>query len=88
VRTEVTGRDSYYFDDSHDQRSDPYSLLNASVGWRKDRWSVTAWGRNLGNESYALRGFYFGNEPPDFPNKLYIQRGDPRAFGITVSYVF
>jgi hypothetical protein len=35
-----------------------------------------------------VRGFYFGNEPPDFPNKLYVQRGDPRAFGLTVSYVF
>lgn len=88
VRTEVSGRDSFYFDDSHDQRSDPYSLLNASLGWRSGGWSVTAWGRNLGNESYPLRGFYFGNEPPDFPNRLYTQRGDPRAFGVTVSYLF
>ena len=33
-----------------------------------------------------LRGFYFGNEPPDFPPTLYTRLGDPRHYGITVSY--
>ena len=88
ARAEVTGKDSFYFDDSHDQRSKAYELFNASIGWSHDKWSVTAWGRNLLDRAYAVRGFYFGDEPPDFPNKLYIQRGDPRAFGITLSYFF
>ena len=88
LRSDVTGKNSFFFDDSHNQRGNPYSLLNASVGWRKEGWRVIAWGRNLGNEGYAVRGFYFGNEPPDFPNKQYIQRGDPRAFGVTLGYDF
>ena len=88
ARTEVTGKDSFYFDDSHDQRSKPYELFNAALGWSSENWSVTAWGRNLLDRGYAVRGFYFGNEPPDFPNKLYIQRGDARAFGVTFSYFF
>ncbi len=87
-RIEVTGRNSFYFDDAHNQNSNPYTLLNASVGWRASGWRVIAWGRNLANENYAVRGFFFGNEPPDFPNKKYIQRGDPRAYGITVGYDF
>jgi outer membrane receptor protein involved in Fe transport len=88
ARVEVSGRDTYYFDDGHNQQSRAYSLLNASVGYFAGSWKVTVWGRNLGNQSYAVRGFYFGNEPPDFPNKLYTQRGDPRAVGVTVSYLF
>lgn len=88
TRIEVTGKDAFYFDDSHNQHSDPYALFNASLGWRLDRFQVLLWSRNLFNERYDVRGFYFGNEPPDFPNKLYLQRGDPRAFGCTVSYTF
>jgi iron complex outermembrane receptor protein len=87
-RVEVTGKDAFYFDDSHNQHSSPYSLFNASLGWRYERWQVLFWSRNLFNERYSVRGFYFGNEPPDFPNKLYVQQGDPRAFGCTLSYTF
>lgn len=88
ARLEVTGKDAFYFDDSNDQRSSPYSLFNASLGWRAGGWQLLAWSRNLFNERYDIRGFYFGNEPPDYPNKRYVQRGDPRAFGVTVSYDF
>jgi outer membrane receptor protein involved in Fe transport len=88
ARIEVTGKDAFYFDDSHNQNSSPYSLFNASIGWRHEKWQVLFWSRNLFNERYDIRGFYFGNEPPDFPNKLYVQQGDPRAFGCTLSYTF
>jgi outer membrane receptor protein involved in Fe transport len=88
ARLEFAGKDAFYFDDSNDQRSAPYSLFNASLGWRRGGWQVLAWSRNLFNERYDIRGFYFGNEPPDYPNKRYVQRGDPRAFGVTVSYEF
>jgi hypothetical protein len=33
-----------------------------------------------------VRGFYFGLEPPDFADKLYIQRGDPRLAGVTFTW--
>ncbi len=88
ARLEVTGKDSFYFDDTQNLKSDPYSLLNASVGYVQGGWKLTAWGRNLGNESYATRGFFFGNEPPDFPSRLYVQQGDPRAVGVTAAYSF
>ena len=43
------------------------------------------WSRNLFNERYAVRGFFFGLEPPDFPDRLYITHGDPREVGVTLT---
>ena len=86
ARADLSGVDWFYFDTSNDTRSWPYRLLNLKVGYAADHWSVYAWGRNVGNTDYAVRGFYFGLEPPDFPNKLYWQRGDPRSLGVTVAW--
>jgi outer membrane receptor protein involved in Fe transport len=80
---DISARDDFYFDVSHDQKSRAYELVNARVGYRRDTWSASLWARNLFDEDYAVRGFYFGNEPPDFPNTLYTRLGDPRQFGIT-----
>jgi iron complex outermembrane receptor protein len=88
TRLEVTGKDAFYINDSVNEHTDPYALFNASLGWRRSNWQVLLWSRNLFNESYDVRGFYFGNEPPDYPDKLYTHRGDPRAFGCTVAYSF
>ncbi len=88
ARVELTGRDAFYFSDSHDQRSRPYELLNARLGWEYERWQIALWGRNLLDRSYAVRGFFFGNEPPDFADTLYVRRGDPRQVGATLRYGF
>ena len=84
----LTGRGAYYFDDSNNQRSKPYHLLNGVIGYERESWSIRFWARNILGQRYATRGFYFGNEPPDYPNKLYIQRGDPTLIGTTVSLYF
>lgn len=86
VRADLYGSDAFYFDASHDQQSDPYSLLNLKAGYASGRWSAYLWGRNVFDERYAVRGFYFGLEPPDFANTLYVQQGDPRQFGVTVTW--
>ena len=83
ARVDVSARDKFYFDVAHDQQSESYKLVNARVGYRADTWSATLWARNLFDEDYAVRGFYFGNEPPDFPNALYTRAGDPRQAGVT-----
>ena len=75
---------AFYFSDSHDQRSTPYSLVNLRAGYDVDRWRVDAWIRNALNENYAMRGFFFGNEPPDYPDKLYVQLADPRSVGVSI----
>ena len=86
VRADLSGSDAFYFDASHDQKSQPYALLNLKAGYAGERWSVHAWGRNLFDERYAVRGFYFGLEPPDYASQLYVQRGDPRQVGVTLTW--
>jgi outer membrane receptor protein involved in Fe transport len=86
ARADLSGVDAFYFDTSHDQRSEPYRLVNLRAGYSGERWSAYAWGRNVFDENYAVRGFYFGLEPPDYANKLYVQRGDPRSAGVTFEW--
>ena len=88
VQVDASAKDAFYFDVSHDQRSEAYTLVNARAGFAAERWSVTLWMRNLADERYAVRGFFFGNEPPDFPPTLYTRLGDARQAGITVDLEF
>jgi hypothetical protein len=86
VRADVSGTDAFYFDASHDQRSEPRTLVNLKAGWSDRNWAAYVWGRNVFDETYAVRGFYFGLEPPEFANQLYIHRGDPRQLGVTLEW--
>lgn len=85
---DVTAKDEFFFDVSHDQRSQAFVLLNARVGFDNERWRVSFWARNLLDEEYAVRGFFFGNEPPDFADTLYTRLGDPRQIGVTLERRF
>jgi iron complex outermembrane receptor protein len=89
ARVDVTGMGSFYFDlPPNSTRSHAYGLLNGKLGWEQERWAAYLWGRNLLNKNYAVRGFFFGDEPPDFNPKLYVQLGDPRTWGASVSVKF
>lgn len=88
ARAGLVSTDRYYFDDANDAQSGSISLLNGSVGYQSGSWSIVVWGQNLLDRRYPVRGFFFGNEPPDFTPKRYIQRGTPLCGGITLSYSF
>jgi outer membrane receptor protein involved in Fe transport len=89
ARADVNAVDAFYFDvPPNNSRSNSYVLTNLRAGYEATNWSAYLWGRNLFNETYAVRGFFFGNVPPDFANQQYIQRGDPRQVGVTFSYSF
>lgn len=88
ARLDLSGEDGFYYDTSRDQHSDPRFLTNLRVGFEAQRWEVYAWARNLFDERYPVRGFFFVNEPPDFPEKLYLRWGDPRQLGLTARYHF
>jgi outer membrane receptor protein involved in Fe transport len=88
ARLDATASDEYYFDVSHDQKSQAYELVNARAGFEGENWLIELWARNLFDEQYAVRGFYFGNEPPDFPPALYTRAGDPRHAGLTIERRF
>jgi len=88
-RVGLTALDKFYFDvPPNDTQSHAYVLTNVQFGYETARWSAMLWGRNVFNREYAVRGFFFGNEPPAFENKLYIQRGDPRTVGVSFHYSF
>lgn len=85
----LQGRDAFYFSDSNDVRSNAYDLVNASLTWTQQQWQLTLWGRNLTDEDYLVRGFYFGNDPRDgYTDKGYTQLGEPARYGMTVNLDF
>jgi iron complex outermembrane receptor protein len=85
----VEGMDRFYFSDSHNTLSWDYTLANAHLGYKTEDWSVRLWGRNLGNERYAERGFFFENDPRiGYDARPYYQLGAPRTFGVTASISF
>ena len=96
ARLEVEGKDAFYYSDSRrfadnaeDLRSDPYELLNAALGWENERLDVRVWARNLTDETYTTRGFYFPNDPRDgYTERGWFQFGDPRRYGVTLNYRF
>jgi len=96
TRLELTGKDEFYYSDSHDEISDPYQLLNGHVGYNFGDLSLKVWGRNILDERYTTRGFYFGLEPiwneeiqdHEYPDKKYVSYGDPAHFGATLEYEF
>jgi iron complex outermembrane recepter protein len=89
ARVGLTALDRFYFDvPPNDTQSHAYMLTNVQFGYETARWSALLWSHNVFNREYAVRGFYFGNEPPNFENKLYTQRGDPRTVGVSFHYSF
>jgi iron complex outermembrane recepter protein len=83
ARLDITGMGAFFYDlPPNDTRSSAYGLVNGKLGWDTGRVEVYLWGRNLLDKNYTVRGFFFGDEPPDFPNKLYTQLGEPRNWGV------
>lgn len=88
ARIDLSSRSDFFFDVSHNQKSQAYALANARIGFETGSWSIQLWARNLFDENYAVRGFFFGNEPPDFPPALYTRFGDPRQLGVSLDMSF
>ena len=88
VQADGQAVDAFYFSASHDERAPAYQIVNLRLGYARDRWQVTAFARNLFDEQYAVRGFFFANEPPDWIDKRYTQNGDPRTWGARLEIRF
>jgi outer membrane receptor protein involved in Fe transport len=89
VNLSVDGKDEFLFSDSHQEKSEAIEVVNMSVNYLRDNWQLKVWARNLFDEEYASRGFYFGNDPRDFYQaKAYYQLAEPAVFGATFDYNF
>ena len=91
---EVVGRDDYFESNSNNEKREAFGVFNASIGFRHENWTFTLWAKNLFDESYQKRVFFFGNrfdtstaDPFDFESdQRYEDPADPRSFGMTANY--
>ena len=89
IDVNLQGRDAFYFSDSHNARSGAYTLLNASLRYQWQNIGLTLWGRNLADEAYKVRGYYFGNDPRNgYIPTAYTQLGEPLRYGLTLNLEF
>jgi len=85
ARVDLSGKAAFYFETSSNESSHAYQLVNVKAGFQDSKWSIYGWVRNAFDKRYETRGFFFGDEPPNFDPKRYIQNGDPRQIGVTLS---
>lgn len=83
VNVQLEGKDEYFFSNSHNIKSDSYELVHLTLGYHGERLDVSVWGRNLLDEDYQVRGFYFNQTGVNEP---FYQLGEPRTYGVTVQY--
>lgn len=87
ARLAVEGKDAYYFSDSDSLQSKPYELVHFSIGIQRENWGVTGWVHNMFDKDYAVKGYFFGNDPRiDYTPAGYTQLGEPRRVGVTVDW--
>ena len=84
ARADLQAQDGFYFSSSNQQRAAARTLVNLRIGWQGTGWTASLWAHNLFDARHAVQGYYFGDEPPDFPVKPYLQNGDPRQLGVTL----
>lgn len=89
-RFEIEGRDKSFFGYYHNGQINGYTLAHASLAYQIGAVSLQAWVRNLFDEDYQIHGLYFANDPRDgfSINRSYYQFGEPRVYGMNVSYSF
>lgn len=85
---ELVGRGRQFDSNNHNEPRRAFDVVNGSIGYAWREWTVTLWARNLLDERYEKRVFFFGNEDPDYTPKRYESRADPRQVGVTASYRF
>lgn len=86
---EVVGSDEYFESNSptNRQQRESFYVVNASLGYQWDRLTLSLWTKNLFDEDYQERVFFFDNFDP---NSAGLQRYEapaaPRTFGVTANY--
>ncbi|OIQ47638.1 MAG: hypothetical protein BM565_05455 [Gammaproteobacteria bacterium MedPE] len=85
ANVEVQGKDSFFYSDSHNQQSDFYALTNISLGYQGNDWRVNFAANNVFDREYAVRGFYFGNDPRNgYEARNYVQLGTPSTVNLSL----
>jgi len=85
---DLIGRAKQFDSNNQNESRRAFRVVNASVGYAWDRWTFTVWAKNLLDEEYDKRVYFFGNEDPDYIETRYEDRADPRQIGVTAAYRF
>ena len=88
MRADYSWRDDLLWDATGavDERDgeESYGLLNLSATYEFERWSLTAFGRNVTDEVYAMNGFVNSR----VVGANWQQRGRPAEWGLRVTAEF
>jgi outer membrane receptor protein involved in Fe transport len=83
------GSDEYYESNSKDNRDqrvrNAFVTFNGSIGYKYQNWTFTVWGKNLFDEAYEKRIFYFDNYDGQGETR-FENPADPQQFGVTLNY--
>lgn len=90
LNLEAEGKDRFYLSPRHEEQTQDYEVVHASLRYLIGSWELSAWGRNLTDKDVIVRGFgSFGNDPRKFyATEPYYQYGERRVVGVSVSYDF
>ena len=88
---DLTSTDHFSFAPFGEQRLDAYTLINGRVtladinlGNRSGALRASLWGKNLADEEYIADAFAVGDPAVTIANAY----GDPRSFGLEITYEF
>jgi outer membrane receptor protein involved in Fe transport len=85
---ELVGRSRQFDSNNQDEARGAFNVVNGNVGFSRGAWTVTLWARNVFDQRYQKRVFFFGNEDPDYIPTRYESRADPRQVGVTAAFRF
>ena len=88
VSVEVSGMDDFYFEDQYHPKSKPYNIFNSNIAYNYNKWCFTIWGKNILDEKYATRGYYFDLGIGNIDSQSYRMYGQPLHYGIKIKYQF
>lgn len=88
VNTELIGRAEQFDSNNQNEARRAFRTVNLTINYAWKRWSLSLWARNLLDEEYDKRVYFFGNADPDYIETRYATRADPRQIGGTLAWRF
>lgn len=81
IMAEYTAQGRIFWNEANSYSQSFYGLINTSIAWKRDRWEIRLWTKNLLDQEYTT--YQFTNQ-----NIAYGQAGRPFAFGTKMSVNF
>lgn len=79
-RVELQGFGRYFFEENNQLQQDPFTLVNARIGYESDKWGIYLFGNNLFDKKYFTEAF----ESFLLPGQPFGTPGDGRTWGVQV----